>query len=257
MRIEQIAAQLFTLREHLKTPADIRASLERVAGIGFRAVQVSGMGPIAEEELKDICDDQGLSICSTHEKGDRLLEKTDAVIERLGKLGCTHTAYPSPHLPIDTEEQVLALADKLNVAGERLRDAGITLSYHNHARELRRFGNRTVLDLIYERADPDCLEAELDLYWVQAGGASPQRWVEKLAGRQRAVHLKDGATPPGENILAFCEVGNGNLDWEHLIPALEAGGTEWYIIEQDRCPADPFDSLASSFGYLKDTFVAA
>ena len=44
MKKSQIAAQLYTLREHLKTPADIAASLKKVKAIGFDAVQLAMRG---------------------------------------------------------------------------------------------------------------------------------------------------------------------------------------------------------------------
>src|SRR5690606_40078689 len=44
MKHGQIAAQLYTLREHTKTPEDFDRTLERVAAIGYPAVQVSGTG---------------------------------------------------------------------------------------------------------------------------------------------------------------------------------------------------------------------
>ena len=250
MKKAQIAAQLFTLREHLKTPEDIATSLKKVADIGYQAVQVSGMGPIPEEDLVKLCQDNGLTICSTHEKSAGIIENTDAVIERLQKLGCTHTAYPHPHVELDSEDAAKALAADLAKAGDKMRAAGITLSYHNHALEFRKFGGKTVLDILYDETTPEQLEAELDLYWVQMGGGSPLTWVNKVAGRQQVVHMKDAGVPVEERLAGFCEVGNGNLDWDQLIPALDATGCQWFVVEQDRCPADEFDSLKQSFEYL-------
>ena len=39
MNIQQVALQLYTLREHLQTPADIAKSLARVRAMGCEAVQ--------------------------------------------------------------------------------------------------------------------------------------------------------------------------------------------------------------------------
>ena len=61
-----IGAQLYTLRESLKTRADIKATLKEVAALGYEAVQVSGVGPIDPPELKTICDGEGLKIVATH-----------------------------------------------------------------------------------------------------------------------------------------------------------------------------------------------
>jgi sugar phosphate isomerase/epimerase len=45
-------------------------------------------------------------------------------------------------------------------------------------------------------------------------------------------------------------VGEGNLNWDGILPALDKAGTKWFIVEQDDCRRDPFDCLASSFDYL-------
>lgn len=257
MKTAQIAAQLYTVRDFLKTPSDIHASLKKVAAIGFRAVQVSGMGPIPEAELAAACKDLGLTICSTHEDGAKIVSDPATVADRLQKLGCTHTAYPYPKVPITTEAEAVALARSLDAAGKVLREAGITLAYHNHALELRRAGRRTMLDILYDESDPRHLEAELDTYWIQMGGASPLRWIRKVAGRMQVVHLKDAGVPCTETAATFCEIGNGNLDWNELIPALDQGACRWFVIEQDKCPGDPFASLAQSFQYLRRLAVDA
>jgi sugar phosphate isomerase/epimerase len=47
------------------------------------------------------------------------------------------------------------------------------------------------------------------------------------------------------------EVGEGNLDWPAILDAAREAGTEWYLVEQDTCQRDPFESLAISFRNLK------
>ena len=76
-----IAAQLYTVREFAKTPADIASSLKRVGQMGYRAIQCSGLGPIDPTELKTLADGEGLTICATHVGYDRLRDETDAVID--------------------------------------------------------------------------------------------------------------------------------------------------------------------------------
>ena len=63
------------------------------------------------------------------------------------------------------------------------------------------------------------------------------------------MHLKDlevfGWEPP-----TYAPVGEGNLDWDAILAACRAGGTEWGIVEQDVCRRDPFECLASSYRFL-------
>lgn len=252
MKIEQVALQLYTLRDHLKTPADIAATLRRVRAVGYQAVQASGLGPIPEAELLAILDGEGLRLCATHEPSDTILNDPAAVVERLTKLGCAYTAYPHPGgVNLADPAQVRRLAERLDAAGKVLHDAGQVLTYHNHATEFLRMGDETVLDFLYAQTDENHLQAEIDTYWVQYGGGDPVAWCEKLAGRLPLLHLKDYAFTP-ENKPVFAEIGAGNLDWKKIIAAAERSGCQWFIVEQDTCPGDPFDSVAQSYRYLAE-----
>lgn len=255
MKLKQVAAQLYTIRDHLKTPSDIARSLKKVSDIGYQAVQISGMGPIDESELVKILDGEGLVCCATHENGNMILNEPEKVIERLRKLDCTYTAYPHPGgITLDKLADVEALAAKLNASGKLLSEAGIILTYHNHHIEFRRFDGRLMLDVIYENTDPRYLQGEPDTYWIQYGGGDPADWCRKLDGRLPLLHMKDYIITP-DNSIAFAEIGSGNLNWPEIIQAAEQSGCEWYIVEQDVCPKDPFESLKSSFDYIKSMLV--
>jgi sugar phosphate isomerase/epimerase len=251
MHIDQVAAQLYTLREHLKTPAEIADTLRKVRRIGYRAVQVSGMGPIEETELNRILRGEGLTCCATHEPPHRILNETDLVIERLHSLNCRYTAYPFPSdFDCASRQSLFALVAKLDAAGERMRKADQVLTYHNHGMELQRVDGKTALEWIYEKTGADNLQGELDTYWIQYGGCDPAAWCRKLDRRLPLIHLKDyaprGATP------SFAPVGYGNLDMPAIIRAAETSGCRWFIVEQDDCYGeDPFAELARSFRYLE------
>ena len=252
MKLTQVAAQLYTVREHCKTAADLAVSLQKVAGIGYPAVQLSGLGPIPDEEVVALCRQHKLTICATHEKGDWILDKPQEVVAKLKKLGCRHTAYPYPGgVKFDTLDDVKALAGKLNAAGKVLAEAGLCLSYHNHHIEFRKVAGKTVLEWIYELTDARYLQGEPDTYWVQTGGGEPTDWCNRLKGRLPLLHLKDYIVLPPDNKTTMAEIGNGNLNWKSIVKAADAAGCEWFIVEQDTCPGDPFASLKQSFDYIK------
>jgi sugar phosphate isomerase/epimerase len=250
MKIEQVALQLYTLREHLGTADAIASSLRKVAAIGYKAVQVSGMGKIEESDLLAILDGEGLALCATHEPGQTILSEPAAVVERLQKLHCKYTAFPAPAgVDLTDRAQVEQLARQLDHAGQVLHAAGQVLTYHNHATELMRLGEETVLDYLYRQTDPRYLQAEIDTYWIQYAGGDPVAWCQKLFGRLPLLHLKDYRIT-AKNVPDFAEIGSGNLNWRAIISAAEASGCEWFIVEQDSCPGDPFESAQMSFDYI-------
>ncbi len=254
MKISQVAAQLYTLRNQCKTELDIAQSMEKVAKIGYQSVQVSGLGPIAEERLAQICADNGLSICATHESLKSLLETPEAIIERLQKLNCKHTAlgYPSD-VDLGSAEGVADYCAQIDASAEKFVAAGLSCGHHNHQHEFRKIDGKPALQIILESTK--FLTMEVDTYWVQVGGANPTSFVELCAGRMPLLHLKDYAIGT-DSKPNFAEIGAGNLEFASIIAAAEKGGCEWFIVEQDTTPGDPFDSLKQSFDYIKANLVA-
>ena len=253
MTIDQIAAQLYTLRDHLKTPAQVASTLRKVRKMGYRAVQVAGIGPIDTSELARILDGEGLLCCSTHENSATILDNPEAVGEKLNLLGCTYTAYPYPtDVDLTTVRAVRAFAKRLNSAGKVLHEGGKVLTYHNHDIEFFRLKDTPILDIIFNETDPQYLKAELDTHWVQAGGASPAGWCRKLKDRLPMLHMKDYAVT-ADRKRVFAEIGSGNLDWPEILAAADESGCTWYIVEQDGdwLDNDPFKSLKRSYQFMK------
>ena len=251
MKIEQIAIQLYTLRDFTATPDDFAATMKRVREIGFPAVELAGTAGLTPAEAAKIVRDAGLQISSSHESTEMILEEPQQVVDRLGEFGINQAVYA---YPAGVEMSDVAQVDKmiagLDAAGAVLRRAGMTLCYHNHALEYFQRDGRTVLDDIFARTSPEHLQAELDIHWVQAGGGDPVEACRCLAGRLPLLHVKDfTVTAQGERI--FIEVGHGNLNIPQILTAAEAAGCKWFVVEQDTCPSDPFECIKRSLDYLK------
>jgi sugar phosphate isomerase/epimerase len=256
MKLSQVALQLYTLRDFCKTAAEFATTMKNVREIGYTAVQISGVGPIPEAKIVAICKAEGLVICATHEPGGKILDETDSVIARLRALGTTLTAYAYPeNVDFENPEHVNTLIKKLDIAGARFRAAGMTLGYHNHANEFYRpSGGPTVLERVFAETSPENVVAELDTFWVQRGGGDVVEWVKRVKGRTPFIHLKDFKVAPNGDI-SFCEIGAGTLPFKRIIAEAAAGGCEWFIVEQDSCPGDPFVSIKQSFDYIKTNLI--
>ena len=246
-----IAAQLYTVRDFCKTPADIASTMKKVREIGYEAVQCSGMGEIGPKELRKIVDGEGITICATHTGFDLMRDETDKVIEDHKIIGCEYAAIGgSPAEYRQDGEGYKRFAKEASEVAKRMAAQGIKFGYHNHSHELERFGDRTGLAILYEDSDPKYFLGEIDTYWVQHGGGDVCWWMRKLAGRLPLLHLKDMKMKGREQ--RYAEVGEGNLNWEGILAAAKEVGVEWYIVEQDNCyERDPFDSLKISFDNMK------
>lgn len=244
-----IAAQLYTLREYTRTPAEIVQTFRKVKALGYDAVQLSALGPIEPLELKRILDDVGLAVCATHVNYERMRDDTAAVIEEHHLWNCRHTAIGGLPAAYRNHEGYHRFAREASEVARRLSEAGLTFGYHNHSFELEKFDGRTGLAILYEESDAEVFTSEIDTYWLQHGGAEPAQWLRSLKGRAPLVHLKDMAVKDNTPIMA--EVGEGNLNWPAILSACKEAGVLWYIVEQDICQRDPFESLGISLRNLR------
>jgi sugar phosphate isomerase/epimerase len=256
MKENQIVAQLYTVRDYLKTPEDIAASMKKLSKIGYKSVQLCGLGPLSEAEYTKILDGEGLTCVSTHDDSEEIVNAPEKVLERMDKLNCIYTAYPFPKgISMDSLRSIKNFAKSLEKSGKVLAEGGKFLGYHNHSNEFYKIKDKTVLDIIYEETDPRYLVSELDTYWVQHGGGDVVSWIQKMKKRLPFIHLKDyGITLDRQPLMK--EIGEGNMEWGRIIKAAAASGCKWFIVEQDNnwVDNDPFKSLKISFQYLKKNF---
>jgi sugar phosphate isomerase/epimerase len=178
-------------------------------------------------------------------------------MDGLKKKGFSYAVYP--YLPPAERgglDAIKKLAEKLNVAGDKARGAGLSLCYHNHAFEFEPFGGVTGFQVLMDSTDANLVGLEMDVFWVSVAGHDPVEMLGKLAGRVPLLHVKDKEkdTPVmfKESVprTAFKEAGNGVIDWPKVLKAADAAGVKHYFVEQDQTPGDPIDSLKQSFAYL-------
>jgi sugar phosphate isomerase/epimerase len=249
MADSHIVAQMYTLRDFTKTPAEIAATMKKVREIGYESVQLSALGPIDPTELKRILDGEGLSASSTHLSYERMRDDTEAVLDEHRIYECHHTAVGAMPAEYRNAEGFHRFAVDASEVAKKLSAGGLAFSYHNHSFEFEKFGDKVGADILVTESDPTCFNMEIDTYWVQHGGGDPADWVRKCKGRIPLLHLKDMTSRGGETLMA--EVGEGNLNWSAILSSAKDAGVEWYIIEQDTCQRSPFESLAISLRNLQ------
>ncbi len=255
--ISQLAAQMYTVRDFTMTEQGLADSLGKISRIGYPAVQMSGIGamngpfPTVNARLaRTMLDDCNLRCIATHRSFDDLKTRTDDEIAFHHTLGCDYAALGGiGHYAAQGEAGYRQfIADAVPVIA-RLKEANIRFGCHNHDFEFARISprGRTFYDILIDEGGQDLL-LEVDVYWASHAGLNPQRLIERCAGRVPVIHVKDKEVVEGGPVMA--PVGEGNLDWAHLLPACQAAGVEWYAVEQDTCRRDPFDCLRASFEYL-------
>lgn len=248
----KIGAQFYTIREHCKTLEDFAESLKKVADIGYTTVQISGTCAYDAQWLKEQLDKNGLKCVITHTAAARLQNETLAVCDEHKIFGAGCVGLGMHSLKDDLEEEYAKFVELYKPVAKTIKEQGLYFMYHNHHQEFQKIGGKTILEKMAEDFSADEMGFTLDTFWVQAGGASPVEWVERLKGRLPCIHLKDFMFARGPIHESICAIGDGNIHFEPIIQAAEAAGTEYLLVEQDNCHGeDPFECLARSYRNLR------
>jgi sugar phosphate isomerase/epimerase len=243
MRIDQIALQLYTLRA--ETAKDMPGTLRRVAAMGYTAVEPAGYGNSDAQAMGDLLGELGVSVCAAHVGLDKLEGGFAQAVSELRALGCDRAVVP--FIPQHLRADGAALGEQLNRLGEQLKAEGIRLAYHNHDFEFAPQAGGSLWEQLVAGTDPALVGLELDIFWAEVAGVSPAELLQRHAGRVALVHLKDRAAADERR---DAPVGSGVLPWPELIPAAEAAGARWFIVEQDH-PQSPLADVEQSMAYLR------
>ena len=249
--IKELGLQMYSIREHLETYEDVRAALQTVKEMGYTVVQTAGQ-KISLEELAQITNELGITVCGTHCGFDSLVADPVAAMETHRKLGTTNIGIGG--LFVNTAQEAADFIRRANAFADIIYKEGFKFTYHNHHHEFRKFGDKTMMDMLVEGLDPEKTSFCLDTYWVQHGGGDVCTWLEKLEGRIDILHLKDMTITPDRTPI-MTEIGNGNMDFDKIVATAEKTGVKYYVVEQDVCPGDSFDSVRKSAEYIKAKYM--
>ena len=244
-----VGMQMYTLREITKDDYD--GALAAVKEIGYAGAQVSGMFGVSAEEMAELFRKHELAPAAAHIGLDRMESDLDGVIAECKTIGFEDIAVPS--IPGDRRADAAgweSVAKAIDAIGARLRAEGIQLTYHNHGVEFAEVegAGRSGYEILFENVSLENLQPEIDTYWAAFGGEDPARLLERFAGHINLVHIKDGKLGGDAK---FTEIGEGDLDWEPIFAACDAGGAKWLLVEQDRTEIGPVESAKLSFENLR------
>lgn len=245
----QIGMQMFTLKEFMQTERDMEYTLAKMAEIGYKIVQISGIGPIDPKKLRAICDKNDLKIVLTHNPAERFLDDIDQLIEDNNILGCDYIGLGSMAQKYRKFGFTEKFVEDFKAPAAKIKEAGKLFMYHNHAFEFEKFNGKCMMDVLVDGFGKDEMGFTLDTYWVQEGGADVIDWLNKLQGRMPCVHLKDMGIHEGQKVMM--PIYEGNINFDKVRATLEAhGDVKYALIEQDRCLTSPFDCAQVSYTNL-------
>ena len=244
-RVEEIGLQLYSLRREMAD--DFEGTLEQLAEIGFTEMEFAGYHGKTPAEVRNILDSFGLATPASHVPLQAIRDDLDREIETAVTLGQEYMVMP--FLPENERslDSYRRVAELLNRAGEKTREAGITMGYHNHNFEFDiHEGGLIGYDILMSETEPELVTFEMDLFWAEDAGYDAKFFFLKYPGRFPMIHVKDRA---GSGAMA--DVGRGYIDFQELFSYASKGGFRHYFIEHDN-PTDGINSMAYSYNSVRN-----
>lgn len=249
---KDIAYQIYSCRNHLKSKEDIEQTFQKIADIGYTQIQTDEtfIDGCTCEEFASYINKAGLKGIGHHISMPENPDDIDGILDVAKILGTTNIGLGGVRYP--TIEEYLTIIDKINRLAENLAKHGIKFTYHHHSHEFSKIDGVKPMDILMEKLNKN-VTFVVDTYWLNNAGFDVIPALKKFAGRVDILHLKDRGLVSGTSTGMITEVGNGNIDFKAVLKTAEEMGIQYICVEQDSWPEDS-DSLISakiSFDNLK------
>lgn len=234
-----VGVQLYSVREDCAR--DLPGTLAAIKKMGYVGVEFAGYYGRPALELRKLLDDLSLSCCGTHIGLDTLLgDNLPRTIEFNQALGNKYLVVPS--LPKERRENKagwLATAALFNELAEKVKPHGMQVGYHNHHEEFRLMNGEMEFDIFFGATRQE-VNMQFDTGNALHGGADPLTFLKRYPRRGTTIHLKEYSAGNPQALI-----GEGDIEWLQVFSLVEAaGGTDWYIVEQESYPVSPLESIA-------------
>ena len=225
--------QIWTINKDLQS--DFPGTLKKMAAMGYTQVEMcsplgygfKSLNEMSGSEMRKIIEDAGLICNSSHYTSKELRENLDNRIEWATQIGMKQMAQSMPSIPREaTMDDWRKAAQELNVIGEKTKEAGIQMVYHNHHFEFKEIDGELIYPVLLEELDPDLVKMQFQVAVIDIGFKA-QDFFRKYPGRFISVHLADYSAELKKQV----PVGQGIVDWEDLFEAAVTGGVQNYFVE--------------------------
>ena len=220
--------QLYSIRDLAKE--NFEKAIKTAAEIGYSSIEFAGFFGRESAQVNNALATSGIRVCGTHSSWGELANDYENTLRFHKEIG--NKFYTIPGADLSTPEKLKDFVEFLNYMTPKLAGEGISLAYHNHAREfiVNDFGVRTHDVLATETK----VNFEIDTYWAYVGGEDPVSVLEKYAHRMSQIHLKDG-TPDGKGKA----LGEGSAPLSEVVSAAKRLGLYMIVESETQVPDGP------------------
>ena len=231
-----VGFQVWTVREMLVK--DFAGTLKKISGLGYQTVEMcsppgyetSGFGPLMKlkaKEMRQIVNDAGLTLESTHYGWDELRNNLDERTQFAAESGQKQMILSGFWMPEKaTMSDWIKAADELNKIGEKTKKSGIQMAYHNHHMEFEKIEGALIYDALMKAFDPEYVKMQFQVAVINIGYKA-STYFNKYPGRFISAHLADWSTEKQNEV----PLGQGIVDWKEFFASIQTGGVKNIFVE--------------------------
>lgn len=230
--------------------ADWKGTLEKAAGFGFTEIEGGSNYASSPQEFLSFCKETGIKPIASGTSLEPLMKEPQKFFDQQNELKMKYIVCYWPWLGGGSFmlEDCKKSAGILNELGQKAKNNGLELLWHNHDREFHEMEDGLPFDYLMQHTDPRVVNCEMDIYWVKKGGGDPLEMLKKYAGRIKILHVKDMAPGPEQDFIC---PGSGIIDFAPIFREAAKQGIDHYIVERDNEP-DGIGCLKSSGEFLRN-----
>jgi len=233
-----VGLQLYSVRKDAEK--DLPGVLKAVANMGYEGVEFAGYYNHKAPDIRKLLDDNGLVCCGTHTQYDTLKpDKFAETIEFNRTIGNRNIIVPwlDPNTN-NTKDAWMKLAKEFNELADKVKSHGMRIGYHAHAGDFNKVDGQTHWDMLFGNTKKEVI-MQMDTCNASEGGGDPIACLRNYPGRAITIHIKEYSAKNKNAIL-----GEGDIDWKTVFSLCETiGGTEWYIIEEEKEVIPPMKAV--------------
>jgi sugar phosphate isomerase/epimerase len=254
-KLPAIGIQLYMVKEDMDK--DAAATLSQVGKMGYTQIESFGgdkgiFWGMTNNEFNNLAQGNGLTMVSSHYAGDTEgFEKTAA---QAAEIGMKYLIYPwkGPQKTIDAFKRI---ADEFNGYGAICKKNGLRFAYHPHDYPYKPVDGQLPINVLLDNTDKSLVDFEMDYYYTVTEGQDPEAYIKKYSPRFRLCHMRDvlkERLPAGSQEESACDLGQGIINYPHLLSTALDNGMEYFFVEQSRFFHEtPLQSAKYNVDYLK------
>ena len=214
----RIGVQMWSINDIWKK--DPVTAFRKLKAMGYDGVQSVNFFLMDHDELAKMLDDTGLVIV------DMPFRKSFLTPDKFGKYVefCQRFKVDfvfQPREKVTTAAEWLKYSKWLSALGEKFKQYGIKVGYHNHKHELlEHYEGKTPMEFLCDEKIP----MELDVGHIKLAKEDPVAWLKRLNGLVPSIHAKPGG---GDSVGGK---GDAN-DWPAIFSAAASAGTKGAVVE--------------------------